>query len=1050
MDKCAFRSIRRTSDSVRAMLAQPDLAIKIYKHLEYINGGSLPTTGVIAGQAVSSMVDYQLGLRDPSAIAVKDIDHFFPPTWSDVFKSSLGNTHLAQRMATWLIEYTTYEYTQRGAATWGAFLENQHCYPQDISPIQAVSSEQDFIADVFLAVKQYAPSHWRAFITLAEKWYSCAEQTARAVMPLFAQWPHIEHVEVQKACQQAMLRLQADVSTLYDQHAFQYERHATSVPQIGAIKPGVQNNVSCADDVEWDAISEIKGYFHGTTTSAFVRNNIAAGPVHASYAVLGVRDNCNAVQPVMTTSVDLRGNTCKVTLLSVSVEGFNQVGSVFNDILHQFSGMGYAFGVIAGFDINAVQVGIELESMQMVFTEAYVQYLCDRQLLLSHSHSPILTVGRLLSKADQLAAYCNRSRAVRHAAVAMANRYYQLSLPLSQLDPKAETLALQHRFEEVRQDPTLALSVKLRDFQSVLVSKQAGDNLMQYPEIEKDFTLEYIPHRQNSCILVPKHAEPWQYQACELKVENQRRGYDPESTFLKFATDTLQVQVPEANDRWAQRMYAFLSFGPALNKNSQLTTFMSEVYKGLLTWQLTKDQCKLLDSPKLHPTLRDILQHIELLPPGSITEAYVEHVHACHKVLNKKFKQIKKWTSQLEAVREETRAMAVPQFSAHAQDAYSAESIAHSKWFNTAKHYVFSTLQFRSHLDSFDTDRVCHAIHAELAKEIGGQVSLTGNLDKTLDYIKERLCYDSESASAADIDTLFSMFSNGVLECQPLSGFNTPVSGLYGVLQAMQNIRAKGIVEFAFRSLRDDYHRVNALSLLEKCLNIAAKELCHTMKEVILFHRTQLEETYLSLMARPEFRQYTLIDDPINLPDTENIIKDGSCDNWVFKFWYESYLHMVSLYFARELASDAGVQVASVEPLPLADHVANLQKNLPSSIETFECAELLSDVTLAIEGMQQRHCVASYFSEIQRNECRIIAFQIQTKTGSYRATAEWRPSPTGIQCRQLQGAGNTTPHPMVSHIHDALLNSVNRAKTAWPEMLPNQEGELQHEFEPFF
>jgi hypothetical protein len=73
--------------------------------------------------------------------------------------------------------------------------------------------------------------------------------------------------------------------------------------------------------------------------------------------------------------------------------------------------------LIAGnFDLNCVQVGIDLATGRLSFTEAFRQYLVSDQLFIANGQTPISSLARLARKAEQLGAYCDFEAEGRFAA----------------------------------------------------------------------------------------------------------------------------------------------------------------------------------------------------------------------------------------------------------------------------------------------------------------------------------------------------------------------------------------------------------------------------------------------------------------------------------------------------------------------------------------------------------------------------------------------------------------------------------------------------------
>jgi hypothetical protein len=73
--------------------------------------------------------------------------------------------------------------------------------------------------------------------------------------------------------------------------------------------------------------------------------------------------------------------------------------------------------LIAGhFDLNCVQVGIDLATERLCFTDAFRDYLNRQQLILVNGNTPVASLARLARKAGELGAYCDLETEGRFAA----------------------------------------------------------------------------------------------------------------------------------------------------------------------------------------------------------------------------------------------------------------------------------------------------------------------------------------------------------------------------------------------------------------------------------------------------------------------------------------------------------------------------------------------------------------------------------------------------------------------------------------------------------
>jgi hypothetical protein len=76
-----------------------------------------------------------------------------------------------------------------------------------------------------------------------------------------------------------------------------------------------------------------------------------------------------------------------------------------------------ALALITGhFDLNCVQVGIDLATARLSFTDAFREYLDTGQLILTSGNTPVSSLGRLVRKTQELGAYCDLETEGRFAA----------------------------------------------------------------------------------------------------------------------------------------------------------------------------------------------------------------------------------------------------------------------------------------------------------------------------------------------------------------------------------------------------------------------------------------------------------------------------------------------------------------------------------------------------------------------------------------------------------------------------------------------------------
>jgi hypothetical protein len=76
-----------------------------------------------------------------------------------------------------------------------------------------------------------------------------------------------------------------------------------------------------------------------------------------------------------------------------------------------------ALALITGhFDLNCVQVAIDLETGRLSFTDAFNDFLHNSQLFITNGNTPVSSLGRLVRKTQELGAYCDLETEGRFAA----------------------------------------------------------------------------------------------------------------------------------------------------------------------------------------------------------------------------------------------------------------------------------------------------------------------------------------------------------------------------------------------------------------------------------------------------------------------------------------------------------------------------------------------------------------------------------------------------------------------------------------------------------
>ena len=90
------------------------------------------------------------------------------------------------------------------------------------------------------------------------------------------------------------------------------------------------------------------------------------------------------------------------------------------------------YGIISGFDLNSVSVGIDVRSNKLLFTPAYVEFLLNRQIHIVNSSTPVQSVVRAMQKSQQHAGFFNTAHnleLMRHALLFAGAEPLGLNMP---------------------------------------------------------------------------------------------------------------------------------------------------------------------------------------------------------------------------------------------------------------------------------------------------------------------------------------------------------------------------------------------------------------------------------------------------------------------------------------------------------------------------------------------------------------------------------------------------------------------------------------------
>ena len=85
----------------------------------------------------------------------------------------------------------------------------------------------------------------------------------------------------------------------------------------------------------------------------------------------------------------------------------NKVWVRFNNVFYKYETRNMQRELISNFDINSTQIGIDIETKEVIFSENFIQYLITRQLDIVYWNTPVHSLIRLLKKQKELGVFCN-------------------------------------------------------------------------------------------------------------------------------------------------------------------------------------------------------------------------------------------------------------------------------------------------------------------------------------------------------------------------------------------------------------------------------------------------------------------------------------------------------------------------------------------------------------------------------------------------------------------------------------------------------------------
>lgn len=1051
MDKFTFLNTKFSKEHILNVLSDPKTAEFVYRYLEYTNGRALPSSGVLAGQAVSSAIDYHLGLRDESALVIKDIDHFDHATLDTMQHTRIWQLFLARTMTDDIIDHYLVGYD--GNFRWCDQLSTllQHRHPRGDLQLEATRS--------FLNVLSlFAGPAWTSLFNAFPKHFGYRRKqlanylAARVLRAFRSTHPAI----------QAQL---AEYSSIVYKHVHQgaVEQGKTVYAVLINVLKTVPNEFGMPIDASWEVSKESR--FYEEITMLRYNDIIHKGILSAEYGVLGVLGNDQAVQSVLTSEVYVypvigdRPGCGRIVRKSKVPDIYVDADVDFaNSRPYTSNEQGYGWGIVAGFDINNVQVGLDLKSMQLVYTQAYIDFLVSKELLVTNAQTPMLSMIRSIEKSQRLPVFFNKSRILRLGQAVMAKRLFLLD-ENEESENKVVT-RLQATFDEARKTPDIIRSQNNLNFSPAIVGAATAERAASIPEVSQSFSIE--PLTKSGYILVPRHAESWQTMLCEVK--RSTSADDTESTYRTAIPTTSPllsalIQQPEMNARWQQRtkrvtqLIAELARSQATHALPRDTMYIAlqSMLEGIASRKLTADQVALLDTDELQPVLMTMAQHSEVRLHITFDLASVRWIAQSFKRIQHQFKPVKKWIARIIA---EMEAQHVDDFDAEVLQSQVAElknlserlsfmvrenlglpKTDHHLYFDSGLGYLNQTF-----IDYLNLDTT-------IIRESSPYILNHSNRSNTLSlFFKQLTPLHAEQSIPPEHLKWYTKISKGeataIRNKYNLLAGNTPAlaeqifagdiqcevyhftplqalwqacaaSGMTGNRVSTESSfgqiyqRIRGIKEMMQVYLNDpttpdlvytdkdgQLRSISVSELVSATIHAQLQRFAENLVNLLNHYDWKLRKLYPRFIECAEVRQYLQASYCFEIPPVPTQPSFAEAQRWLLDAQFAITDKASSLFYVHKLAKGFKDEVAEVPPLCIQDliskaavEVVNAHPNTEAPV--FAAKELLSQVNLTFEGARMRHCVGGYFTLVKEDRCRILTLHVKVEDKEYRATAEW-------------------------------------------------------------
>lgn len=503
MNRLEFARQSRSKAEVLSLLNDPQLPAKLLRTLEQYSG-SLPSTGIAAGQAVATAIDEHLGLTEN--LQYNDLDIFRTLATSEDRPLFYTKYLLGLFVGTYLLSGAGHIHPESGpvfsftpravshldqSATVSALCGCTRCKNAGSSSggRLSIQFDQAFVYFVHKVIAEH-PS----LMEIVHKEHRLQTNKLSVVMRFASKFRYVS-ISTQdpvfySAYAQCIATIMSDRARLF------------SVYGWGFVNKAFRRTLSFQIAEDCWADPTVGEYCSPIASARFDKIS-----TFAEYSIIGIHNDA-FTQTVITSpgqfsvSGDSNDDVVHSQLSASYVEADASIasGQIVNNSFR------YGLAIVHAFDINGVSVGIDLATERLVYTNAYVEFLMNRQLFAQSASTPMQTAIRLFNKAEKIPAFLDKERTLQGAISQLTYALTAATGGNLHWDIFANSTP-ENYVEEITRVVTAMKTGKLakhnahRVINSV-ISEKTYELAMEYPQIMERF--EFVPYRGSSVLPVPR------------------------------------------------------------------------------------------------------------------------------------------------------------------------------------------------------------------------------------------------------------------------------------------------------------------------------------------------------------------------------------------------------------------------------------------------------------------------------------------------------------------------------------------------------------------